>query len=1430
MSSFFRRFVSGILVCGLTFGSIFTGFAMEGGSVKNKKSDYPVTITVGKGDGYQFNSIQSAINSIELEPTETAPATIVIAEGVYEEAVTVNKPYVKLKNEKKENSKGVVITYDKACGHIDDPLKNVGTQKSATFTVEKQAVGFSAESITFQNSYNLGEENANREQVQAVAFVSLADKVILDNCRFIGRQDTLYLKGSSKGKDVFGDCNNARVYLKNCYIEGTVDFIFGDATAYFDECTVNMAYSEGGGHYTAANSTLSNIGFVFKKCNFTADSKYGKLPNEKIDLGRPWQSNANYPYYGAYVALIDCSLPYVLNPKGFVPWDSETVTNKLRYMEYGSIDELKKPVDYSQRNEFVVKLTAEQSQAYTVFNILRGSDNWNPTQNGNKSDAVKAVSISLDNYNISIPKYEKYDTKAFVLPLNAQNGDIMWKSADENIASVDKNGIISALNEGKTKITVVSADEGFSACAEVNVIAARTLPPTVKEINMEQKGVIVPNDTVTVSYLYELKSDDELDCAKIRWYAVSEDGKEILLKQGDFKDIPNYTVKTEDIGYKIKAVVYPETKTSYGKQGLEISVQTESKVAEPNSEVPKLYIRDGFDSVSQNWKNDGFYVVESDSNKFIAAKESAFIAYNSSETEKAWDNVVFESRLRFNPDNSAFSAEAYYDFYSAFAGIENSYYKLRIKRGENTNSLKVYFYKKSAGENETLVMSDEASIKDNLPQAKGENNPYFRLKQTINNGVITTAIFLDNEEKPIMSMTYKDEQPLTGFIAFANNGSEKAVIMDSLTVCQIINEDISEDAVRIYLAGDSTVKSYGSDNTIGGWGEYIQYYFDSKYVKIINKAEGGRSTRSYINQGRLDEILNEIRPNDYLFIQFGHNDARTDDAAYLEHSVPLGEPDSNGIYPTTKGIKTKTTQLLLDFYKDMPYSETFYSYDSGGNYKWFLKQYIEGARAKGAIPVLITPVARVFFDSDGKITPHHGTNDEYVKAVLQVAEETNTLCVDMFQITKDMYESYGIKVTQGLQNIKSDGTMDITHYNKFGSNIVTSKLVAAIKDLGLPIAQYEIASSKTISKTEDLKNANVFIAGESMAAGNYTENNENYSIPRAGWGDYLQKYFVEQITVKNFAKVGESSKSFINTENYKNIFDNIGEGDYLLIQFGNGDANKEPNPTGTEKFTDPSGATETKGSFKYWLYNFYVKPAQNKKAIPILIAPDAALCFDENGNSYYDDSYSKAVQELAAEFQLYYVDMNVNMKNAYIIDEKDCKDVFNAAYKDYNNPYSDKGTDRFNYNKFGAEQAAKVLLKQLGFSSATLKNYINSAKLEETEFISRGEFICDLVSFLKFDGNSGDNFSDVIVGKNYYEAVGLAKQHKIAKDSENNLFRPEDNLKKEELEEFVYNLLYKEKATSYFDNSVFNVIEDGSFVTKFQSAAVVKEIYNAINK
>ncbi|MDE6849879.1 MAG: InlB B-repeat-containing protein [Clostridia bacterium] len=306
----------------------------------------------------------------------------------------------------------------------------------------------------------------------------------------------------------------------------------------------------------------------------------------------------------------------------------------------------------------------------------------------------------------------------------------------------------------------------------------------------------------------------------------------------------------------------------------------------------------------------------------------------------------------------------------------------------------------------------------------------------------------------------------------------------------------------IYLAGDSTVQAYSETQYIAGWGQYLDLFLDEN-IKVVNAARGGRSSRSFINEDRLfantdgtkysfsenggKSIEETIQKGDFLFIQFGHNDDASKGASgatYMyDRMVLLGTPDVNGVYPVTAPeVKRPTTYLPQEYLATNPsdsakntalaelakYGSEYYAYGDG-TYKWYLKQFVDLAREKGAIPVLMTPVARVSFNSDGTLKSGaglHGEDFAYVKAVRQLAEEENCLLIDNFAYTKETLEKatrefadflMAIVPNQinngpwptGYDNAYKNSSagydkMEGTHYNKYGAYITAAYVAEAI--------------------------------------------------------------------------------------------------------------------------------------------------------------------------------------------------------------------------------------------------------------------------------------------------------------------------------------------------------------------------------------------------
>jgi pectin methylesterase-like acyl-CoA thioesterase/lysophospholipase L1-like esterase len=268
----------------------------------------------------------------------------------------------------------------------------------------------------------------------------------------------------------------------------------------------------------------------------------------------------------------------------------------------------------------------------------------------------------------------------------------------------------------------------------------------------------------------------------------------------------------------------------------------------------------------------------------------------------------------------------------------------------------------------------------------------------------------------------------------------------------------AEGKVNVFLASDSTCKDYsalgmwnnGQTRNEGAWGEFLQCFFNGA-VSVQNYANGGRSSRNFINEGSLEKIRQQIGKGDYLFIQFGHNDC-SNGAGYLEDRyVPLGEPNKKGIFPINEGKKVRTPDSYVD-----KYGTTFYSYDCGATYKWYLMQYVNVALEAGATPVLVTPVSRMYFDGKGRITPHHDSketstktqitrNNAYVEAVRQLAKEKKILLIDGFEITKALYEKAYTDCGNNMEARELMFAGDSTHNNKLGGFVIAGEFAKEIK-------------------------------------------------------------------------------------------------------------------------------------------------------------------------------------------------------------------------------------------------------------------------------------------------------------------------------------------------------------------------------------------------
>ena len=302
---------------------------------------FAVTLRVGNPKISQYQSVQAAVDALP-----ESGGTIEIGTGTHREKLVIAKPHVKLVGLGKRPENVVLVWGDsnKSAG---------GTGKSAS--VWASGDGFEAHNLTIQNDYHLN----STERSQAVALRLTADRAVLTDVRLLGAQDTLY--AASKNPD-----SPSRQYFRDCYIEGHVDFIFGDAKAFFDRCHIHGIANEI--VMITAQSKVKpeqDSAYVFDRCRITADASV-----KELWLGRAWR-----PY--ATVVFMRTRIDAPLQPAGWREWTPGTTDTfkTATYREYASTGQ---GASIATREPASRQLTRAEAAAWSRKKFLSGADGWRP--------------------------------------------------------------------------------------------------------------------------------------------------------------------------------------------------------------------------------------------------------------------------------------------------------------------------------------------------------------------------------------------------------------------------------------------------------------------------------------------------------------------------------------------------------------------------------------------------------------------------------------------------------------------------------------------------------------------------------------------------------------------------------------------------------------------------------------------------------------------------------------------------------------------------------------------------------------------------------------------------------------------------------------------------------------------------------------------
>jgi pectinesterase len=285
---------------------------------------YKYVFTVAKDGTGDYQYIQDAINAMRVFPL--APITLYIKNGVYNEKIELPATNTDVTFIGESVDKTIIVFNDYS-----------GRGKLNTFnsfTAKIAGNRFRAENITFSNSAGpVG---------QAVALHVESDQAIFVNCRFLGNQDTIYAGGET-----------SRQLFVNCYIEGTTDFIFGPATAVFQNCEIR---SKSNSYITAASTTQGKkFGFVFMDCKLTADSGV-----TKVYLGRPWRGYSK-------TVFLRCTMGKHIVPEGWNNWSNPANEQTAFYAEYKNTGP---GADISNRVKWSHQLTDKEAGNYSVATIF----------------------------------------------------------------------------------------------------------------------------------------------------------------------------------------------------------------------------------------------------------------------------------------------------------------------------------------------------------------------------------------------------------------------------------------------------------------------------------------------------------------------------------------------------------------------------------------------------------------------------------------------------------------------------------------------------------------------------------------------------------------------------------------------------------------------------------------------------------------------------------------------------------------------------------------------------------------------------------------------------------------------------------------------------------------------------------------------------
>ncbi len=432
----------------------------------------------------------------------------------------------------------------------------------------------------------------------------------------------------------------------------------------------------------------------------------------------------------------------------------------------------------------------------------------------------------------------------------------------------------------------------------------------------------------------------------------------------------------------------------------------------------------------------------------------------------------------------------------------------------------------------------------------------------------------------------------------------------------------------IFVAGDSTA-ARGKGETQQGWGVPFADYFDPAKVNVANRARGGRSSRTFIDEGSWDKILADAKAGDIILIQFGHNDSSP---VNEPESVPVSARRSRGSIP---GLGDESREIDNIVTKQHEIVHTF---------GWYMRKYIADAKAKGAQPIVLSCTVRNIW-KDGHIERGPGRYREWA---YDLARDAAVPFIDLSTTMVDKFEALGEEKTKAIYQ------QDHTHFNAIGADLHAAGVVAGLKGLRLKTFD-EFLSAKgnavgadkmawlRLPVPRDRALPTLFLVGDSTVRNGRGDGQEKGG--QWGWGDFLAPYFdTDKLNVCNRAVGGTGVQTYM-VAHWESALRLMKPGDFVTIQFGHNDnPPRGPLPgIGEETAERENSRTKEKETVHTWGWYLrkYIADARAKGATPIVCSLIPRKTWGKDGKiSRNKDTFAGWAAQVAASEKVAFVDLN----------------------------------------------------------------------------------------------------------------------------------------------------------------------------------------------